>query len=492
MEVEGPLFGALQKKWNHSEFLSEPPIVDAFAYEAREENKIIRESTAVNFGETRFLSNTDDHADQYFKLYTNRLQELKPAVLEKAKQEWIETESTPNKPRLAEQILDVRVGEECIIIGTLFKDMPLKPNVLQEYSKQRALAPLPQKDSFVSEKDVAWLEDDSGRIKLAGVNLDLGGNTVTPASLLTGQVVAIRGCENEQGDFEVHGIVLPNFAQQTNIPIEPKEAPVYVALVSGMKTGSTKANPLYLHLLTDFLTGDLGSSDEQKQLSRIARVIVAGNTVCSEDDLQLGAKLKDQTNKFTKKEQSQLSEAVKEADNILASIARSVPTDVMPGPNDPSNYHLPQQPLNKCLLPRSSKLKALNRTTNPYSATIEGVSFLGHSGQPLESMNRYINAKDKLELLEKTLLWRHMVPTAPDSIACMAFAATDPFVITESPHIYFSGNADSYQTKQVAGPKGQIVRLIMVPSFADTRTIVLVNLKTLSCEPVTFSDYMEE
>lgn len=76
---------------------------------------------------------------------------------------------------------------------------------------------------------------------------------------------------------------------------------------------------------------------------------------------------------------------------------------------------------------------------------------MGHSGQPLESMNRYINAKDKLELLEKTLLWRHLVPTAPDSIACMAFAATDPFVITESPHIYFSGNADSYQTKQVAG-----------------------------------------
>jgi hypothetical protein len=81
----------LNIRWNHSEFLSEPPIVDAFAYEAREENKIIRESTEVNFGETRFLSNTDDHADQYFKLYTNRLQELKPAVLEKAKQEWIET-----------------------------------------------------------------------------------------------------------------------------------------------------------------------------------------------------------------------------------------------------------------------------------------------------------------------------------------------------------------------------------------------------------------
>jgi len=82
---------------------------------------------------------------------------------------------------------------------------------------QRALAPLPQKVSFVSDKDVAWLEDDSGRIKLAGVNLDIGG--LSPASMLTGQVVAVRGCENGQGDFEVHGIVLPNFAEQPDVTI---------------------------------------------------------------------------------------------------------------------------------------------------------------------------------------------------------------------------------------------------------------------------------
>ncbi len=82
-----------------------------------------------------------------------------------------------------------------------------------------------------------------------------------------------------------------------------------------------------------------------------------------------------------------------------------------------------------------------------------GCRFLGHSGQPLDSMMRYISINDnnKIELLEKTLHWRHMVPTAPDSIACMSFAASDPFVITESPHIYFSGNADSYQTKVVTG-----------------------------------------
>lgn len=92
-------------------------------------------------------------------------------------------------------------------------------------------------------------------------------------------------------------------------------------------------------------------------------------------------------------------------------------------------------------------------TVLSYQIWLFGCRFLGHSGQPLDSMMRYISINDnnKIELLEKTLHWRHMVPTAPDSIACMSFAASDPFVITESPHIYFSGNADSYQTKVVTG-----------------------------------------
>jgi hypothetical protein len=38
-----------------------------------------------------------------------------------------------------------------------------------------------------------------------------------------------------------------------------------------------------------------------------------------------------------------------------------------------------------------------------------------------------------------------------------------------------------------AGDKGEEVRLIMVPSFALTRTAVLVDLNTLDCEPLEFA-----
>jgi hypothetical protein len=36
------------------------------------------------------------------------------------------------------------------------------------------------------------------------------------------------------------------------------------------------------------------------------------------------------------------------------------------------------------------------------------------------------------------------------------------------------------------GPDGQVVRLVLVPCFSKTGTLVLVNLHTLQCQPITF------
>jgi DNA polymerase delta subunit 2 len=40
-----------------------------------------------------------------------------------------------------------------------------------------------------------------------------------------------------------------------------------------------------------------------------------------------------------------------------------------------------------------------------------------------------------------------------------------------------------------AGASGQRVRVVLVPSFAETGTIVLVNLADLSCHPITFKTF---
>ena len=47
------------------------------------------------------------------------------------------------------------------------------------------------------------------------------------------------------------------------------------------------------------------------------------------------------------------------------------------------------------------------------------------------------------------------------------------------PHVYFVGGQPEFGTKLISGPDGQTVRLITVPSFSETKEIVLVDSETL-------------
>jgi DNA polymerase delta subunit 2 len=130
--------------------------------------------------------------------------------------------------------------------------------------------------------------------------------------------------------------------------------------------------------------------------------------------------------------------------------------------------------------------------TNPYEATIDQVKFLGHAGQPIHSLLQSIfsfndNNMNTLDCLEKCLEWRHLAPTAPDVLGCFPIEKEDPFVMEECPHVFFAGNQDSFDTRTIKGAKGQQIQLISIPSFDKTSTIVLVDLKDLSCFPLTFN-----
>jgi DNA polymerase delta subunit 2 len=59
----------------------------------------------------------------------------------------------------------------------------------------------------------------------------------------------------------------------------------------------------------------------------------------------------------------------------------------------------------------------------------------------------------RLLILERTLQWRHMVPTAPDTLACYPFSDRDPFIMQQCPHIYFAGNQPEFQTRVLEGKK---------------------------------------
>ncbi|KAF3696014.1 DNA polymerase delta subunit 2 DNA polymerase delta subunit p50 [Channa argus] len=407
---------------------------------------------------------------QYAHIYAARLMQMRPLLTVRAQEKW-------GPDVLIRKLCDLQTGEQCCIVGTLFKRMDLQPSILKEISEEHNLLPQPVRAKYISESDELILEDELQRIKLEG-NIDRD-------KCVTGSVVAIYGAERNDGKFTVEDICIADLPPQTARPKLSSDK--FMLLASGLGLGSSHADSILgLQLLTDMVTGQLGDQGEQSGAAKISRVLLAGNLLSqSTQDKDASTKAK----YLTKKTQAGSVDAIRLLDELLLQLVISVHVDVMPGQYDPTNYTLPQQPLHHCMFPLSSVYPTLQLTSNPYQANIDGVRFLGTSGQNVCDIQRYSSMESHLEILEETLRLRHLAPTAPDTLGCYPFYQKDPFILEECPHVYFSGNAPAFESKLVKGADGQEVLLVTVPEFSSTQTVCLVNLRTLECEQVTFSAF---
>jgi DNA polymerase delta subunit 2 len=128
-------------------------------------------------------------------------------------------------------------------------------------------------------------------------------------------------------------------------------------------------------------------------------------------------------------------------------------------------------------------------TTLVSSGTTPIRTILATSGQPLNDMCKYVPTvpTTRLNLAEATLKWRHIAPTAPDTLWCHPFFTMDPFVITETPDIYAVGCQPRFATRLVKDGKRRC-RVILVPSFAQTGIVVLVGLRSLDVRIVRVTE----
>lgn len=453
------------------------------------------------------------------------------------------------------------------------------------------------------------LEDEGARISLAGDGLQPGDVVTGVVAAVRGRVLpdgsfdvaevrepAASMCAHQRciRAAAAGGSKLPSCrraqvcfagpAPQPPLPA-PGGEPKYVAIISGLAMGDENANPLLGQLLVDYLSGLLGGRQERETVRRVVRVVVAGGL------LKSSAHLSQPTAYSSVRQQGAALGPLRDADMSLTELAGAVPVNVMPGARrgsggaaaaalagrhvgaavclprllsarhmqgthlamrpwlpgagDPANYSLPQQPLHRCLLPGSSPFPTLHRVTNPHDFSVDGVAFLGTSGQNVDDVfrwgrgrrrrggergsrgggcgahpcapsmvlrsflvvsrcsnlmplcilpfyGRYSDIEDRTAILERLLRWRHLIPTAPDTLAAYPYYDADPFIITSTPHVLFAGGQPAFASALVPLENGDSpgVRVVAVPNFSSTGTIVLVNLQTLEVRPVQFDASM--
>lgn len=203
----------------------------------------------------------------------------------------------------------------------------------------------------------------------------------------------------------------------------------------------------FLPNLELFLQRICGVFGDIENISKIVKIIIAGNSIRNvpekhKPSISLTSRVPTSNDTI---------EAVKLFDNFLANLCQYIDIDVMPGENDPSNHILPQKQMHYCMFPESSGYNSLNLVSNPFYSSLDGVTIMGTSGQPITDIMRYSEIGDSLEAMEECLKWGHLAPTAPDTLGCFPYYNDDPFIFEDCPHVYFAGNQPDFVTKIVNG-----------------------------------------
>ncbi|KAJ1307554.1 hypothetical protein OPQ81_001651 [Rhizoctonia solani] len=388
----------------------------------------------------RLLAGQKHYGQQFDTVYVARLNQLRPALLENAQQAW-KKRKVPHVPR----VLDVVKGQQCYIIGTVYMDMPLKANVLEDIAQDHALAMIPVQSKRTSEHDSVMLEDESGRVGLIG-------DILAKERLVTGVNIAVLGSETDSGEFKVEEVVYPGLAPPSYITNATPNDSSYCAFLSGLcfgetaNTGPTLAQPetgsalssdpmAAMSLFLEWISGEGGSERDRDLARQVSRVIIAGDSLAApliEDERD--------SSRVSSSANTSLRQAVLSLGEILQEIARTVPVHVLPGASDPTGTALPQQPMPSWIFKpqgqSSGGSEALHMESNPTWIHSNGRGILVHSGQPLDDIYMHSVEDDRMSMVRNTLKWRHIAPTAPDTLWSYPFDGQDPFVLDKTPDVY--------------------------------------------------------
>nr|CEL67543.1 TPA: DNA polymerase delta subunit 2 [Neospora caninum Liverpool] len=430
-------------------------------------------------GSERFVVRPRKYQQQYSAVYYSRLAALSDTLFKQAESRWPGVCIHPC-------IRDVQTGQQCVIVGTLFKDMVLKPSALKEYLDDIQVQVTP--NSFLSDSDSLFLEDQTARVRLVvdaappassdadeetaeethaegDAREETEGHQLRVNGVVTGLIVAVRGVATDNGRFLVQDFCLGGAPPVPPLPrrVPPAETPArlalpdgalgdvdldskFVAFVSDLRIGDETGDPAPLQLLRDFLLGAFGGPFKCRLASRVVRLIIAGNALSAvrKPPATVPPALSSSPLKQASATHASVKATLQEADVFLSQLASSIPIDLMPGSGDPTTYSLPQQPLHAALLPISRTYGSIRGVSNPHAFSLDKIRFIGSSGQPVSNVCAFSDLSP-LEALRLCAEGRCLAPTAPDSLSLYPFVREDPCCIAppDYHHVYFSANHEA-------------------------------------------------
>ncbi|KAH3661869.1 hypothetical protein OGAPHI_006048 [Ogataea philodendri] len=478
-------------------------------------DRILRQESAVpqefkHSDAYRLPPGARSYGNQFNKIYGQRVKKLKSRCLKMANAKWKQETINDTRVVYVNKILDVKSMTPSYTIGTVFMDMKYKPNILEDVSNNvygaedvKSSADLSKLDQIRAQaysdpqNDQVMLEDESGRMILAGEILD---NIL----LVTGVVVGVLGMEVDPGIFTVVDVVYPEAGAQ--IPRSVQNTGNKLLFISGLHI-NPESNLALVEILKEYLMGELDTAPETIEfLKSITEVVLAGDSIkCSDKSDQVVLE-KDKYRELNKSNYD--ADALKQLDRFVSELLNSVPVTIMPGDSDPSESSLPKQPLHPSFFSSAGQFTNFKRATNPTWFEIDGLRLLGTSGENINDIFKYfipnlevdlsessagtdspvkseIINESRIKLLEATLHWQNIVPTAPDTLTCYPYETEDPFSLDETPHVYFVGNQPKFETSELtlfsAKNSPATVRIVCVPDFSETGQVAVLDMDSLEC-----------
>ena len=377
-----------------------------------------------------------------------------------------------------------------MIIGLTYKDMKNKPSCLKG---MEGMYDISKDEKKIDEKDTLSLEDTSGRVKIDKINSKININ-----EFVSGIPIAFKGKLNDKGVFIVEDYLFyqpENMSTQLNndtpMDIESNISTNknLILFISNLRIGKPNEDedgklPTARTMLIDFIQNNNLSNKLSEISNRIKRVIFIGNSVYVNpkiEELEKGSFIKAEE---YKKELNKIIKNYSLLDKYLKLIASYIHLDLINNIEGNDGVYFPQNSNSQLLFLDNMvniNAKTLNLISNPcyfeiYSHKIKSKkSFLGTSGENINSILQYTDIKEPLSAMQKTIEWGHLAPLAPDTLRTYPYSQNDPLLLNKIPDIYFTSGKKTLNKKIINHNKKEVL-LIELPDFSETYNGVIYNI----------------